>query len=118
MVISSSLKCVHNMVLKHKWLKEASLEFESALEYVHREFGEHSVQKVYSEVSDCIKVLKTFPDAGLRYKDLSYKGKEVRIFHMKRSSVIYCHDEQTLFILAFWNNYNDDTIIADVLSGR
>ena len=35
---------------------------------------------------------------------------------MKRSSIIYCHDEETLYILAFWNNRCDDSIIVDILS--
>ena len=63
------------MALKHKWLTEASLEFERTLDYVRREFGMRTVKKVYSEVSDNIKVLKTFPNAGLHYKDLFYKGE-------------------------------------------
>jgi len=106
------------MAFKHKWLTEASLEFERTLDYVRREFGTRTVKKVYSEVADNIKVLKTFPKAGMHYKDLFYKGKEVRILHMKKSSIIYCYDEETLFILVFWNNRSDDAVIADILSAR
>ena len=51
MVMIVSQKYVHDMVLKHKWLKEAKQEFLSTLDYIHSYFGEQTVQKVYSEVS-------------------------------------------------------------------
>lgn len=106
------------MALRHKWLKEAQQELESTLDYVFREFGERTVHKVYSNVSSRINLLQANPNAGLRYRDLSYMGNEVRISHMKRISIIYCYDEDTLYILAFWNNRSDDTFIADILSAR
>ena len=118
MVMSASRKFVHDMALSHKWIKEAQQEFESTLDYVLCEFGEQSVRKVYTEVSSRIKLLQTHPNAGMRYRDLSYRGNEVRISHMKKSSIIYCYDDETLYILAFWNNRSDDSVIADILSAR
>lgn len=106
------------MALKHKWLKEANQELLSTLDYIQSYFGEQTVQIVYYKVSARIKQLQEFPDSGLRYKDLSYKGNKVRISHMKRSSIIYCHDEETLYILAFWNNRCDDSTITNLLASR
>lgn len=37
---------------------------------------------------------------------------------MRKSSIIYCHDDKTIFILAFWNNRNDDTSATDLLAKR
>lgn len=113
-----SRKSVHDMALRHKWIKEAQEEFESTLDYVLHEFGKQSVQKVYSEVSARINLLQANPNAGMRYRNLLYKGNEVRIFHMKRSSIIYCYDEETLYILAFWNNRRDDSLVASILTAR
>lgn len=118
MVMNVSCKSVHDMALKHKWIKEAQQELESTLDYVLREFGEQAVQKSYSKVLMRINLLRAFPNAGMRYRDLLYKGNEVRISHMKRSSIIYCYDEETLYILAFWNNRGDDSLIEDILSVR
>ena len=118
MVMIVSQKFVHDMVLKHKWLKEAKQEFLSTLDYIQSYFGEQTVQNVYSEVSARIRQLQTFPDSGPRYKDLSFKGNEVRISHMKRSSIIYCHDEETLYILVFWNNRCDDSTVTGLLASR
>jgi plasmid stabilization system protein ParE len=106
------------MALKHKWLKEANLELVSTLDYVESNFGERVVKKVYSDIFARIKQLQSFPNSGILYKDISYKGNEVRISHMKRSSIIYCYDDETLFILAFWNNLCDDSIIEYLLSSR
>lgn len=106
------------MALKHKWLDEARSELKSTLDYVHGVFGDHAVEKAYSEITDCIKTLSLFPDAGMHYSNLVYKGYEVRIFHMKKNSIIYCHDDKTLYILALWNNLQDDSIIVDLLASR
>ena len=50
MVTSVFRKFVHDMALRHRWIKEARQEFESTLDYVFHEFGVQSLQKVYSEV--------------------------------------------------------------------
>ena len=118
MVMIVSQKYVHDMLLKHKWLKEANQELLSTLDYIQSYFAEQTVQKVYSEVSARIRQLQQLLDSGLRYKDLYFKGNEVRISHMKKSSIIYCHDEETLYILAFWNNCCDDSKITDLLASR
>lgn len=106
------------MALKHQWHSCAEIELNETLAYVFHEFGEKSAEKVYAEVQMRVKQLCIFPDSGLRYTDLYYKDKEVRILHMKKSSIIYCHDNKTLFVLAFWNNRNDDTNATEVLLKR
>lgn len=106
------------MALQHKWHSKAQAELEETLAYVLCEFGEKSSEKVYVEVAQRVRQLCTFPDSGMHYKDLFYDGKEVRILHMRKSSIIYCHDDMMLFILAFWNNRNDDTNADEMLSER
>ena len=111
-------KFVHVMALKHRWHRQAETEFTETLDYVFREFGLKSAEKVCAEVEQRVRQLCIFPDSGLRYKDLYYNGSEVRILHMRKSSIIYCHDEETVFILAFWNNRNDDISVSTMLSER
>ena len=106
------------MALKHRWHSCAEAELAETLEYVFGEFGEKSAEKVYAEVVDRVKQLCAFPASGMSYKDLFYQGKEVRILHMRKSSIIYCHDEETVFVLAFWNNRSDDVVVAELLSER
>lgn len=106
------------MALRHRWHNQAETELDETLAYVLREFGERTAEKVYDEVRQRIKQLCSFPDSGLRYKDLFYQGKEVRILHMRKSSIIYCHDDKILYVLAFWNNRNNDTNSEEILSER
>ena len=75
------------MALKHKWLDEAQTELDETIDYVFREFGERVAESVYAEVKACVYRLTEFPKLGLRYKDLSYQGNEVRILHMRKSSI-------------------------------
>lgn len=109
---------MHTMALRHQWLSQAETELNETLSYVFREFGKRSAEKVYMEVVERVGWLCSFPDLGVRYKDLYYKGKEVRILHMRKSSIVYCHDDEKLFVLAFWNNRNDNTVITGLLSNR
>ena len=88
------------------------------MDYVQSMFGYNAVENAYSQITDCIRMLETFPDAGMHYRNLLYKGFEVRIFHMKKNSIIYCHDDEILYILAFWNNMRDDSIVVDLLAER
>ena len=92
------------MALKHSWHYSAKADFDDTLMFIFLKFGENSAKKVFTKVLERIKMLCVFPEAGLRYKDVSYHGNEVRIFHMRKSSIVYCHDNSTLYILAFWNN--------------
>lgn len=106
------------MALRHQWHSQARMELDETLAYVFREFGEKTAEKVYIEVEKRVKQLCAFPDPGMCYRDLFYNDKEVRILHMRKSSIIYCHDDEMLYILAFWNNRNDDMKVASMLSER
>lgn len=106
------------MALRHQWLSQARIELDETLDYLFYEFGGQSAEKLYIEVEKCVKRLCLFPDLGMRYKDLVYKEKGVRILHMDKSSIIYCHDDDVVIILAFWNNRNDDSFLAEMLSER
>ncbi len=75
----SSPKSVNAMALKHQWHSQARIELDETLAYVFREFGEKSAEKVYNEVEKRVGQLRVFPDSGMRYKDLFYNDKEVRI---------------------------------------
>lgn len=106
------------MALRHQWHSQAQMELDETLAYVFQEFGEKTAEKVYVEVENRVKQLCAFSDSGMCYKDLFYKDKEVKILHRRKSSIIYCHDDKMLYILAFWNNRNDDTKVAGMLSER
>lgn len=92
------------MALKHKWQDKAKTDLNDTLDYVFNRFGERTANKVFSEVSEVVDMLCAFPDAGSRYGELQFQGNIVRIFHMEKSSIIYSHDDETLIILALWNN--------------
>ena len=106
------------MALRHKWLDKTQTELDETIEYVFREFGDKVAESVYVEVKACVLRLTEFPNSGLRYKDLFYQGNEVRIFHMQKSTIIYCHNNEMLFILSIWNNRRDDSKIAELLAER
>ena len=101
------------MALKHSWHIQAQTDFNDTLAYIFREFGEKSAEKYFFDVLERIDMLCVFPEAGLRYKDLIFLGNEVRIFHMRKTSIVYCHDDTTLYVIAFWNNRSADKTLPE-----
>ena len=106
------------MVLKHIWHNKAWIEFEDTLAYIHQEFGQHTTERVYNEVVTRVRQLCIFPKTGIKYEDLYYKDHEVRILHMRKASIIYCYDDETLFILSYWNNRRNPRELIELLSVR
>ena len=109
---------MHDMALRHKWHNDAWAEFEETLHYVYCEFGVHTAERVYAEALSRVRQLCLFPDSGIEYEDLYYEGSKVRILHMEKSSLIYCHDENEVIIIAFWNNRRNPRDLSDIVESR
>lgn len=106
------------MVLKDSWLDQARLDFNAEVEYVYNEFGSKAAEKAYRKVLEGVDNLCHFPGIGRRYEKLSYKGNEVHALVLKQVSIIYCHYDDVLKIVAVWNNYQDPEQLKEVLAER
>lgn len=95
------------MVLKDSWLDQARRDFNAEVEYVYNEFGPQAAEKAYRKVLEGVDNLRHFPGMGRRYEGLAYKGNEVHVLALKQVSIIYCHLDEVLKIVAVWNNHQD-----------
>lgn len=86
------------------WLAEARQALEAELEYVCAEFGYQVLAQVYASLTERIAQLRQFPRIGVRYKDLDYRGYEIRMLHVKKISIVYSIVGTTVWILYVWNN--------------
>ena len=101
------------MALKHKWHRQAQDDFDKTLAYILNEFGEKAAENFFSKVTERVEILCYFPQAGPHYQDLFFHGNEVRIFRMEKTSIVYCYDDKTLHIIAFWNNRSAGSLLID-----
>ena len=106
------------MALKVDWVDAARDDLNTELEYVFDNFGSSAAERAYQKVEKDIEKLRSFPKMGKVYEDVNYHGEEVRSFSMRQTSIIYCKQENSLLIIALWNNRRDDSKLADVIESR
>ena len=111
-------KSVPAMVLRDSWLDQARQDFNAEIEYVYNEFGSQAAEKAYRKVLEGVDNLRHFPGMGRRYEGLAYKGNEVHALVLKQVSIIYCHYDDVLKIVAIWNNYQDPERLEQTLAER
>lgn len=92
------------MAYKYRWLSEALEDMANEIEYVAKEFGLKAARRVENRVHEGVLQLCQFPYSGIRYERMLYNGQEVRVLHMKRISLIYSFDNETITLIALWNN--------------
>ncbi len=106
------------MVLTDKWLDGAREDLNAELEYVYDEFGTQSAEEAYLKVKENIDNLCHFPHLGKRFCDIVYHEQEVRSLSMKQTSVVYCQQDETLLIIALWNNRRDEKKLKTIIKSR
>ena len=106
------------MALRHVWHRQAWGELEDTVAYIQDAFGKGTAERVFNEVVARVRQLCLFPKSGIRYKDLYHESNEVRILHMRKASIIFCYDDETLFILAYWNNRRSPNELIELLAVR
>jgi len=107
------------MAYKYRWLAQALDDMAQELEYVSREFGLRAARKTESKVREGVHQLCRFPFSGVRYEDdVLYNSHEVRVLHMKQISVIYCVEDETITLIAIWNNNQNPERLNEVIKSR
>lgn len=106
------------MVLADEWLPEAREDLTSELEYVYSEFGAKAAEEVYLKLLDCMDNLRRYPHLGKHFADMFCHGHEVRALSLRQTSIIYCICEESLLVIAVWNNRRDDTKINSMIQSR
>ena len=107
-----------NMVYKYRWLDQALDDMTKEIEFVLREFGVNEARKVEEDVHERELQLCQFPFSGAAYEGLLFHGKEVRAIQMNRISIIYCVQDETVTLVAIWNNYQNPDKLSVIVKER
>ena len=106
------------MAYKYRWLSQALDDMSDEIEYVAKEFGLRAARRMESRVHERVLQLCQFPYSGVCYEDVLYNGQEVRVLHMKQISLIYSFDNETITLIALWNNYQNPERLSEVIESR
>lgn len=107
------------MAYKYKWLSQALDDMSNEIEYVAKEFGLKAARRAESRVHERVLQLCQFPYSGVRYEEnILFNGQEVRVLHIKRISLIYSFDNETITIIALWNNFQNPDKLSEVIESR
>ena len=107
------------MAYKYRWLAQALDDMAQEIENVSKEFGLRAARKTEFRVREGVRQLCRFPFSGVRYEDdVLYNSHEVRVLHLKQISVIYCVEDETITLIAIWNNYQNPEKLNEVIKSR
>lgn len=106
------------MAYKYRWLSQALDDMSNEIEYVVKEFGLKAARRAESRIHEGVLQLCQFPNSGVRYEEALYNGQEVRVLHIKQISLIYSFDNETITLIAIWNNYQNPERLDEVIVSR
>lgn len=106
------------MAYKYRWLSEALDDMSNEINYVAKEFGLRAARRMESRVHEGVLQLCQFPYSGVCYEDVLYNGQEVRALYIKQISLIYSFDNETITLIALWNNYQNPERLDEVIESR
>ena len=93
--------------MKIEWTFLAKTDYWQNIDYLEEKWTENDVLNFIKKVDDCILLLKskTVLFTKSDYKDV-YK-----MVITKQITLFYTVDSETIYLLRFWNNYQDSTTI-------
>lgn len=106
------------MALRFEFHPEARLDLIEQLDYVQQKFSLHDSERAFDKVMKGIAQLCDYPETGILMPDVHYNNNEVRILHMRQLSIVYTHDDETLYVVCIWNNYKNPERLSKIIGSR
>lgn len=96
------------------WHTKASEEVANIVISVRSSLGPNAAKKVIAKFREIDNLLSNNPYLGTEDKD----NPPFRVLHSWHNRVYYIFDNETINIIAVWDNRQDDTRIPDMLARR
>lgn len=89
------------MALEIFWSKKADQKFDSIIDYLEKEWGEHTTSLFVKKVYDFLDLLSEFPEIGtLEKKSINVRGFVI----VKQITIFYQIRDEKIIILNFYDN--------------
>ena len=106
------------MSMKVNWADEARADLRDILVYLYKTFGSKASRKVLVDLNTSIHLLLLFPCLGKPYLEDMLLGVSYRVLVSRHHQLVYYLEEDTLNIVAVWDNRKDSESLVKRLSGK
>ena len=100
------------------WSEQSRDDLREIVSYVGNSFGQRKAKEVFAEIRSSAELLKNFPMLGKSF----VKDEELQIEHRtlpsKLNQLIYCVEDETINIIAVWQNRRDINRLKKMLSNN
>ena len=102
--------------MKIIWAEEAFQVWQDTIDYIVKEFGVRAAEKFYKKTEEWQDVLSSSPKAGKIEPLLNNRRRSYRsIVITKQAKLIYYIEDETVFIVDFWDTRREPQQQADKL---
>ena len=102
--------------MKIIWAEEAFQVWQDTIDYIVKEFGVRAAEKFYEKTEEWQDVLSSSPKAGKIEPLLNNRSRSYRsIVITKQTKLIYYIEDETVFIVDFWDTRREPQQQADKL---
>ncbi|MBO7616419.1 MAG: type II toxin-antitoxin system RelE/ParE family toxin [Bacteroidales bacterium] len=100
------------------WSEQSRDDLREIVSYVGNSFGQRKAKEVFAEIRSSAELLKNFPMLGKSF----VKDEELQIEYCtlpsKLNQLIYCVEDETINIIAVWQNRRDINGLKKMLSNN
>ncbi|MBO7069634.1 MAG: type II toxin-antitoxin system RelE/ParE family toxin [Bacteroidaceae bacterium] len=98
------------------WAEEAFRAWQDTIDYIVKEFGVRAAEKFYKKTEEWQDVLSSSPMVGKIEPLLNNRSRSYRsIVITKQNKLIYYIEDETIFIVDFWDTRREPLQQADKL---
>ena len=98
------------------WAEEAFRAWQDTIDYIVEEFGVRAAEKFYKKTEEWQDVLSSSPKAGKIEPLLNNRSRSYRsIVITRQNKLIYYIEDETIFIVDFWDTRREPQQQADKL---
>ena len=98
------------------WSEQSRDDLREIVSYVGNSFGKRKAEEVFSEIRSTAELLKNFPMLGKSFVTDEELQIEYRTLPSKLNQLIYFVEEETINIVAVWQNRRDINRLKKTLS--
>lgn len=100
------------------WAEEAFRAWQDTIDYIVEEFGVRAAEKFYKKTEEWQNVLSSSPMAGKTEPLLNNRSRLYRsIVITKQCKLIYYIEDETIFIVDFWDVRREPEALAAQVKG-
>ena len=100
------------------WSEQSRDDLREIISYVGNSFGQRKAREVFDEIHNTVELLKDFPMLGKSFVKDEELQIEYRTLPSKLNQLIYYVENETINIIAVWQNRRDINHLKKKLSSN